>query len=1661
MQRCRRTVPSIETQLEEFFVGAIYFVLIGATLADAALTFISFRKGRTALAWVGVFGLCGLAPLLVWFPLAGAIGPAAPDSPWARDRSGAPRPDVPSDPGTRTPSTGAETGAAAPNLPSVSPLTETQPSRADVSEFLADAWYKGVIDEATYRRLVEMLRGQERGAPLVAPSPRVEPPPVTPEPAPTPPPQAEPTPSPAPVPTAPALTPPVLRQPTPASQTRSRLWHAVASDVALHGFSYLGVLLTFVAVLGFLLFSFADLPDASQPFVELIIALIFFGWAWFLRRQDAVRVADGMELIGGMVLPLILFASLVDNAPFPPDFEEGGLVAALSVSAVVLSVTYGMYTSRRPQSVLRFLVAPLLWLGALTIGFVFKTNEPLVGDAITRLVSPQPAIASVAIALSLLVCLRRPQHRLSGPTVAAALFGLPVAYLITVSLAFGEGWAHSWPIVALGAGTLISAEVVARWYHKETWVAVLRPLLLAGVLAPLAPSFPVGWAGMIVAVSYVAVFELDRRRVSQSLLGQLLSGVGVVIGALMTLAEPWSALVVFTLLSAWAHVRRFTTSEPEGVAQLFTIAAAVFPVGVGYALLELFDPGVGWLVMAGGLAVGAVVTRRLPIEDGFWPLWLGATSLVVAFGAWTAWNQGLGDEVFGAPAVAITALAIALLPGKPILRIWVVAPLLSIAVAMALSTADLPSDQRAVAWATLGFALVLVANLVRKTPASHLAAVGHLIAAGPLLGLPSGPTRSVVVGGFALGWVASTVGGELGGDSLTALLQRSTARIDEGQGTQLTGTARWVAPVMMTASVPVAVITVANLWQVVATRLEWSGVVLGLVAVVYAGVARIVIRRRPLSPVLATGAVVASIVGIALALPDSSWPAIFASAAMIVVAVLLGRELRQSWFVWVAWVVSVILVGLIGEQAGVSDAWLSRLTLVWGAVMVVGSLAVDDLLSARRRPGEGIRVRWLRYPVYVGAIVVPLTMVDVFFLPPAIYGWWAIGVAGVCFAAAYLLRVGAVTGLGFALLAVALTALSPRSLLDEPWLYVVPAAVLIALSWVLARFQPSEVAEDDLFRWDLAPLVVAHLIAGFALSVAFDNGTVAPTALAFGFLSLVVGGWRRGRVWIEVGHLLILVAAFDVGQGWLALALAATSIRGAIGGWRTEGGERLAHQLIGALSAALAWITLVNWQELSRVEAVDSSSVVFAGLALGLGIASRIWEVRQDTLAVWGGLAVLGVLQAGAVGVSLDEGSLGPWMAIGFAMLAIAFELAWPRVGPMLRVFTVVAAGLTWLALIPGVGWDRSTAVILTSLLFGLLAVVVAELLRWRAARDRGEPQDGDLLVAGAWLGLAAAGVLIAALAYRGDSVGFAIASGMVLLSVGLARGAAPLRIGLLRESSAITTLLAVNLAADTADRSQTVIAIALILIAVGATFSSLWLWRRQPEATWISPLVVLAVAANVETVYFAIQALPDRAMAVAVLLSIGSQAVALGVTRSVPGAIAVGPPAAALAFVLSVGESVSGSAQWYTVPIALVILAEVEILRATRRAAGGGQGEDAILLEWVGIGLLAAPALVEMFTSSLVYGLGAFGVAGAMLIWAIVTKVRRRAVAAASIAIATAVLIIFAAAAGAAPRSAVFWILAGGIGLAVMLVAALVEAYRTRRGQMMVRFDRLMEGWE
>ena len=267
------------------------------------------------------------------------------------------------------------------------------------------------------------------------------------------------------------------------------------------------VLVTVVGVIGFLFFAFGDLPDASQPFVELFIASVFFGWSWALRRQAAVRVGQGMELIGGFVLPLVLCASLADGAPFPPDFKDGPLVAALVTTALLLAVGYTWYTARHPGSVLRFLVGPLVWLAAMSLGFVFKSDEPLTSTAITRLVSQQPALAAAAIALTLLTVRRRPSSRLAQPTVTAALVALSVTYLLTTALSAGEGWEHMVPLIVLGTATFVSVEVVLRWYQRDEWFSLSRPILLAGVLLPLAPTWDVGWVGLLVVVGYLGLAE--------------------------------------------------------------------------------------------------------------------------------------------------------------------------------------------------------------------------------------------------------------------------------------------------------------------------------------------------------------------------------------------------------------------------------------------------------------------------------------------------------------------------------------------------------------------------------------------------------------------------------------------------------------------------------------------------------------------------------------------------------------------------------------------------------------------------------------------------------------------------------------------------------------------------------------------------------------------------------------------------------------------------------------------------------------------------------------------------------------------------------------------------------------------------------------------------
>jgi hypothetical protein len=339
------------------------------------------------------------------------------------------------------------------------------------------------------------------------------------------------------------------------------------------------------------------------------------------------------------------------------------------------------------------------------------------------------------------------------------------------------------------------------------------------------------------------------------------------------------------------------------------------------------------------------------------------------------------------------------------------------------------------------------------------------------------------------------------------------------------------------------------------------------------------------------------------------------------------------------------------------------------------------------------------------------------------------------------------------------------------------------------------------------------------------------------------------------------------------------------------------------------------------------------------------------------------------------------------------------------------------------------------------------------------------LTLARVWGALGVGGIAAGALAaaVTGDIGHAATAgSGIGALALASARGSDALRYPWLRDLSGLAGLGSYSLVTVGAEVEDVVIALGVVAISLAATTAFLALWHQRPESVWLRPLAILGIAASIEALFLAVGALPDRALLVTVLLAVGVQALAAGLTVKETVLLASAPPLIGVAFLLAVGEYASGSAQWLTAPIGVVLLAEVEIWRMQRKAAGESlTTPEVIVPEWVGIGLLGGPPLVEMFTNTVLYGLAAFAVAALCLVWAAATRVKRRTIAAGSLAVGTSVLILFAAAAGSAPDSAFFWLVAIGVGFAVRLVAALVEAYRSRKGRVMTRIGSLMEGWE
>ena len=192
----------------------------------------------------------------------------------------------------------------------------------------------------------------------------------------------------------------------------------LASELALHGLAYLGVLLTFIGAFGFVVFAYGELDRSLRPVAEAVVPLVCFVTAWFLRRQQAPHVAAGLEFLGGLLLPLVAYASLVDDAALPPDLVGAPLVAALALVSLALCGGYAAWSAKHPASPLRFLVAPMAWQVVWALGLAFA-DELVAGVAIRTPNQWQMAAYAIAVVASIALANAFPTRRLARETRAS------------------------------------------------------------------------------------------------------------------------------------------------------------------------------------------------------------------------------------------------------------------------------------------------------------------------------------------------------------------------------------------------------------------------------------------------------------------------------------------------------------------------------------------------------------------------------------------------------------------------------------------------------------------------------------------------------------------------------------------------------------------------------------------------------------------------------------------------------------------------------------------------------------------------------------------------------------------------------------------------------------------------------------------------------------------------------------------------------------------------------------------------------------------------------------------------------------------------------------------------------------------------------------------
>jgi hypothetical protein len=487
--------------------------------------------------------------------------------------------------------------------------------------------------------------------------------------------------------------------------------------------------------------------------------------------------------------------------------------------------------------------------------------------------------------------------------------------------------------------------------------------------------------------------------------------------------------------------------------------------------------------------------------------------------------------------------------------------------------------------------------------------------------------------------------------------------------------------------------------------------------------------------------------------------------------------------------------------------------------------------------------------------------------------------------------------------------------------------------------------------------------------------------------------------------------------------------------------------------------TIVSVIALACAPAADQQPLVMACTGSVCLLAAARWR-RIELTGAGLLLIVMGAVSAGH-----------GWGAFALGGVSIIAGAGAPRfVGTTRRLAqlaSVATAAGAWAEVGHFLEWTGDDTIRATALAGGVVVLVSTGLARWTGL---------GLEWTAAWTGTGVLAVTVATTRQldlvdaHPASVPLAVAAALTMVSLGcgiLAPRAPRLRP---RELASVVALGAAAELVWAIEMSSSSLVLAGSIAGVVAMTAVLALSRMATRSSWVVPIGIWGWGAMAVSLSAAGAGLPRlwplglSLLAAAICLS------ATGVAMRRVEPIQLAAVTACASWIVFALEADAKTIDWFTAPCGIAILGIVLLTRVDRRRREMRVADTRIsTVEFVAMGTVVAPPIVETVIDSPAFGAVAIAWGAALAVWGVWSRVRRRLFfGSATVVVAAVVLVgipvtrVVARPRGDATSGPIgLWLGLATAGVVALAAAALIEEGRRRVRRAVRRVAVLTDGWE